>query len=111
MNWLLFMPLLPAKPDYLRVKLGRRLNRLGAVTLRAGAHVLPHQGDCLEDLAWLRQDIRKDGGDAVICGASLIAGATDESVIARFNDDRAVRYRALAEDADAATRSDGAALS
>jgi hypothetical protein len=108
MDWLLFMPMLPAKPDYLRVKLGRRLNRLGAVSLRAGAHLLPHQGDCLEDLAWLREDLRKDGGDAVICAASLIAGATDASIVERFEQDRAARYRALVEDADAVTRTDGA---
>jgi hypothetical protein len=106
MDWLLFMPQLPAKPDYLRVKLGRRLARLGAISLRSGVHVLPHQGDCLEDLAWLRQDLRKDAGDAIICTAALIAGTSDEAVVARFNEERSARYRALVEEADAQTRTD-----
>jgi hypothetical protein len=91
-HWLLFIPNIPTKPDYLRVKLRRRLMGLGALPLRDALYALPHQGDCLEDLAWLRQDLIKDGGDAVICTAALISGATDESLTDAFNKDRSAMY-------------------
>ena len=101
MTWLLFMPQLPAKPNYLRVKLARRLRGLGAVPLKAGVHVLPHRDDCLEDFVWLREELRTDAGDAVIAATDLIAGATDAAVVARFNADRAKRYAVLADQARA----------
>src|SRR5688572_16596943 len=65
---------------------------LGALPIRDALYALPHQGDCLEDLAWLRQDLIKDGGDAIICTAALISGATDESLTDAFNQDRATMY-------------------
>ena len=109
MTWLLFMPQLPAKPNYLRVKLARRLRGLGAVPLKAGVHVLPHRDECLEDFVWLREELRSDAGDAVIAATDLIAGATDAAVVARFNADRAKRYGALAEQARALGDDAGAA--
>jgi hypothetical protein len=109
-QWLLFIPSLPAKPDYLRVKLRRRLVGLGALPLRDALYALPHQGDCLEDLAWLRQDLIKDGGDAIICTAALISGATDETLTGAFEEERAARYGDIIRLARDAGR-DGAAAS
>jgi len=96
-QWLLFIPHVPTKPDYLRVKLRRRLATLGAVPLKGAVYTLPHQGDCLEDLAWLRQDLRKDGGDAVICTAALIAGMDDAAITAAFNLERSSAYQEILE--------------
>ncbi|MGQ0815847.1 MAG: chromate resistance protein ChrB domain-containing protein [Gemmatimonadota bacterium] len=109
MQWLLFVPQVPAKPDYLRVKLRRRLAKLGAIPVKAAVYALPHQGDCLEDLAWLRQDLRKDGGDAVICSASVIAGTSDDDLIESFSRERTALYAGIAEEAGAATKDDAPA--
>ena len=53
--WLLLIHHLPPKPDYLRVKLRRRLERLGALPVKSSVYVLPHRPDTLEDFAWLAQ--------------------------------------------------------
>lgn len=109
MQWLLFIPQLPAKPDYLRVKLRRRLTKLGALPLKAAVYALPHQGDCLEDFAWLRQDLRKDGGDAVICASSFISGLSDEATVALFQQHSSRRYAELVEEAGNAGREEAQA--
>jgi hypothetical protein len=78
--WLLLMHQIPAKPDYLRVKLWRRLQRLGAVSIRNAVWALPVTEETREDFQWLMGEIEADGGDAVICEARFIAGLTGEQV-------------------------------
>ena len=78
--WLLLMHQIPAKPDYLRVKLWRRLQRLGAVPIRNAVWALPVTEEAREDFQWLLREIEADGGDAVICEAHFVAGLTNEQV-------------------------------
>ena len=42
--WLLLIHQLPPKPDYLRVKMRRRLSRMGAALLKSTVYVLPNGG-------------------------------------------------------------------
>ena len=58
-RWLLLIHQLPAKPAYLRVKVWRRLQRLGAIGLRGSVYVLPRGDQTLEDFAWLATEIRR----------------------------------------------------
>jgi hypothetical protein len=78
--WLLLMHQIPAKPDYLRVKLWRRLQRLGAVPIRNAVWALPVTDEAREDFQWLLREIEADGGDAVICEVHFVAGLTGEQV-------------------------------
>src|SRR3546814_4986785 len=41
--WLLLIPQLPAKPAYLRVKVWRRLQAIGAAPLKNAVHALPNR--------------------------------------------------------------------
>jgi hypothetical protein len=70
------MPQLPAKPDYLRVKLWRRLQRIGAVSIKHAVWALPAGEAAMEDFQWLLREIEADGGEAVICEATFVAGIT-----------------------------------
>lgn len=79
-RWLLLIHQLPPKPDYLRVKVRRRLRKLGAVPLKQTVYVLPNTDEALEDLQWLRQEIETDGGSAVIAAADFIEGISDQEV-------------------------------
>lgn len=97
--WLLFVPQLPAKPDYLRVKLRRRLQKIGAIGLRSSVYILPAGDEAREDLEWLRREILSDGGEAMICEAKLLDGIRDDEVETLFLADRTARYRAIAGDA------------
>jgi hypothetical protein len=95
LGWLMLIAALPSKPDYLRVKLRRRVQRLGAVGLKGAVYLLPQNSDATESFRWLRREILADGGDATVCVAQLINGMTDDDVIALFNQDRDAEYRAF----------------
>jgi hypothetical protein len=97
--WLLLITQLPTKPDYLRVKLRRRVQRIGAVGLRSSVYVLPAGDEAREDLAWLRREILSDGGEAMICESRLLEGMSDDQVEQLFRADRASRYRTITEEA------------
>lgn len=105
-QWLLLIAQLPPKPDYLRVKLRRRIQRIGAVALRGAVYVLPNQPDAVEDLEWLRAELLADGADAIICSATPMAGITEEELRRRFRDARGTEYVALAEEARVIAASD-----
>lgn len=98
-RWLLLIHQLPAKPAYLRVKVWRRLQALGAVTVKASVYALPADEQTQEDLEWLLREILDDGGEALICEARLIGGLSDQEVRAMFNAARDADYGALARDA------------
>ncbi len=81
--WLLLIHQLPPSPAYLRVKVRRRLSRLGAIPLKNSVYRLPNTPTSLEDFEWLARDIVADGGDAIICAASILRGGADQGVLAR----------------------------
>lgn len=83
-RWLLLLHQLPVEPAYIRVKVRRRLARLGAVALKNSVYALPYSEDHLEDLAWLVNEIVADGGEATVCAASFLLGLTDEELAAQF---------------------------
>jgi hypothetical protein len=88
-RWLLFIHQLPPKPDYLRVKIRRRLRRLGAVAIKQTVYVLPSSDESLEDFQWLRREIEAEGGGAVIVDAQLVEGISDEELDAMLAAERA----------------------
>src|SRR5262245_24324347 len=83
-SWLLLIHQLPPKPDYLRVKVRRRLARLGAQPFRGSFFVLPASETAREDFQCLLREIRAGVGEAMVCEASFIAGISDEEVRAMF---------------------------
>ena len=70
-SWLLLIHQLPAQPAYLRVTIWRRLQGIGVIPLKNGVHVLPMNEETQEDFEWLLREIRKGGGEAVVCEARL----------------------------------------
>ena len=79
-RWLLLIHQVPPKPDYLRVKVRRRLQKLGAAPLKSSVYALPDTEEHLEDFQWLANEIVADGGDATICSATMLSGVTDEEL-------------------------------
>lgn len=82
--WLLLIHRLPPEPGYLRVKVRRRLERIGARLVKNSVYVLPFTEEALEDFQWLTRDIAADGGEAMVCEASFVAGVRNEEVAALF---------------------------
>src|SRR5206468_6283702 len=87
-GWLLLVHQLPTEPAYLRVKVARRLRRLGAVQLKSSVYVLPAGDETLEDFRWLMREIAAGGGDATLLRARLLGGIADEEVRAMFHRER-----------------------
>src|SRR5262245_2032580 len=87
-RWLLLIHQLPAKPAYLRVKIWRRLQELGAIAVKNAVHALPMNDESQEDFEWLLREIVKGGGEAFLCEARLIDGLLDEKVRALFDQAR-----------------------
>jgi hypothetical protein len=94
-RWLLLIHHLPGKPDYLRVKVRRRLARLGAVPLKNSVYVLPDSESAREDFQWLLREIVADGGEAAICASDLVDGVTDIEIRSLFHRDRDAEYAAI----------------
>src|SRR3712207_5518696 len=94
--WLLLIHQLPPKPDYLRVKVRRRLQALGAVALKNTVYVLPNRPEAVEDFQWLREEIAADGGDATVVAASILGGLTDAELEELFRADRDADYAEIA---------------
>ncbi|HJU72798.1 MAG TPA: Chromate resistance protein ChrB, partial [Gemmatimonadaceae bacterium] len=109
-RWLLFLPQLPAKPDYARVKLWRRLQPLGALALRGGVYVLPNSADAREDLEWMGKEVEGDGGSAIVCEAAIVQGITDQELERSFRDRSSAVYQKIAADARAALGDPGARI-
>src|SRR5215208_710139 len=87
-RWLLLIHHLPAKPDYLRVKVRRRLTRLGALPLKNSVYVLPDSDAAREDFQWLLREIVAEGGEAALCASELIQGVTDAEIRVLFDRER-----------------------
>src|SRR3989441_11226027 len=87
-RWLLLIHQIPPKPNYLRVKVWRRLQRLGAVAVKNSVYVLPRSEQAQEDLQWVGREIVEGGGEASICEAHFVDGLSDEQVVAMFHDAR-----------------------
>src|ERR1700727_1454994 len=98
-RWLLLIHQLPAKPAYFRVKIWRRLQGLGAVAVKNAVYALPANEQTLEDFEWLLKEIVEGGGEAMVCGARLIGGLSDQEVRTLFNAARDDDYEALAKEA------------
>ncbi len=91
-GWLLLMHQLPSHPSQLRVKVWRRLAKIGAVALKNSVYVLPQTDASLEDLHWVRREIIDSGGEATIVEAGFVSGQSDDDVEALFRKARDAEY-------------------
>lgn len=98
-RWLLLIHQIPPKPNYLRVKIWRRLQRLGAVAIKNSVYALPGTDQAREDFQWVLREIVAGGGDGTLCEARLVDGISDDQVEALFLKARAADYGQIAEDA------------
>lgn len=94
--WLLLIHQIPATPAYLRIKIGRRLARVGALALKGSVYALPANDTSREDFSWVRREIVDGGGEAVVLSATTVEGLSDEELERMFQDARAKDYAELA---------------
>ena len=97
-RWLLLIHQIPPEPAYFRAKVGRRLQRLGAVAIKNAVYVLPSTEQTREDFQWVAREIAQEGGDATVCEANLAFGLKDHQVEAIFQSARQNDYEEIARE-------------
>ncbi len=96
--WLLLIHSIPPKPDYFRVKIGRRLQRVGALPIKNSVYVLPARDATVEDFEWIVREIVEGGGEASVCEASFVDGLSNAEIERMFVGARDADYGAIAEE-------------
>lgn len=102
-DWILLIHQLPPKPTNLRVRIWRKLQKLGAVAIKNSVYVLPATEQTHEDFQWLKQEIDSAGGEAAVFRAGSVEGATDEEIIAAFRKARNEEFAAISAAFDGLT--------
>src|SRR5215471_11563194 len=97
-TWLLLIHQVPNSPAYLRVKMWRRLQKIGAVAVKNAVYVLPNSDQSSEDFHWVAREILEAGGDASVCEATFIEGIKTNELIELFRAAREADYRELIEE-------------
>src|SRR5262245_22272564 len=96
--WLFLIHQIPPKPAYLRVKIWRRLQRLGTIAIKNSVYALPKGDQTREDFQWILREIVEGGGDGTLCEARLVDGITDDQIEQLFQSARSADYQEVADD-------------
>lgn len=94
--WLLLMHQIPPKPDSLRVRVWRTLQKIGALQLKNSVYILPASPANQNTFQQVLEEIVAGKGDAFICRSEFVHGIEHKDLVSNFNDDRSARYRHLA---------------
>lgn len=98
-EWVLLIYVLPAKHAGARVQAWRRLQRIGAVSLKNSAYVLPYSADAREDFEWIKNEIVAIGGRAMVLLAETPDAATRDEIVGAFRSARSQEFEELAHGA------------
>ena len=102
-EWILLIHQLPPHPTNLRVRIWRKLQKLGAVAIKNSVYVLPFNEKTHEDFQWLKQEIETEGGEATVFRAGAVEGATDKEIIGLFGNTRDEEYAQVVAELDGLT--------
>ena len=94
-SWLLLLYSLGSKQGAARLSLWRQLKRIGAVSLKTSASILPYRPELYESFQWLGQRVREQGGDATLVRAAHVDGVSDEELVALFQKARSADYEEI----------------
>lgn len=99
MNWILLLHQIPPSPPYLRAKILRKLNQLGAYAIKNSAYVLPDSMEQIEDFQWVRTEVEHEGGEAWLFRVEALGGISDERLKDDFRNLRTAEYKQLSDSA------------
>lgn len=92
-KWLLFFYSVPSKPVNNRIKIWRRLTKLGAVQLKGALYILPYSEEYLELCQWLTTEVSAMGGEGDIVITDKLEMLKNSEIISLFNKQRDDNYR------------------
>ncbi|MGW8143953.1 MAG: Chromate resistance protein ChrB [Anaerolineales bacterium] len=101
MNWLLFLPQLPASPSTLRVMVWRRMRTAGALGLQNGVWLLPHMPDKRQFAEELLTYLQDHGAKSYIFEVSIPDQSVEDGILEQFRMDRDEEYIEFCERCEA----------
>ncbi len=102
-KWILLVHQLPPNPTNLRVRIWRKLQKLGAVAIKNSVYILPAREKTHEDFQWLKQEIETAGGEASVFRADSVEGATDDEIVAAFRKARDEEFASISAELESLT--------
>lgn len=99
-EWLLLIHQLPPRPTNLRVRIWRKLQKLGAVAIKNSVYLLPANEKTNEDFQWLKQEIESAGGEAAVFRADAVEGTTDKEIVSAFRKARDEEFAEITAELD-----------
>ncbi|HEX4811730.1 MAG TPA: Chromate resistance protein ChrB [Nonomuraea sp.] len=103
-QWVLLAYRIPRQPSTLRITIWRKLDRLGVARLGDGLVALPADARTREQMEWIAEEIGEVGGSSTVWLATAGNLAQEKAVAAEMRQARAAEYRAVIEQAEAATQ-------
>jgi hypothetical protein len=97
-EWLVLIHQLPPGGSNPRVRIWRRLQDLGAVSLRNAVYLLPNSAQAREDFAWVKDEIASLRGQATVLAANVTDPADRQALVEAFREARAADYAAVQGD-------------
>ncbi len=77
-SWIIFIHQLPAKPEALRMKVWRELQKIGAFQLKNSTYMMPDANGCYSQLEELAKEIRGNKGECYLFRTNDINGINEE---------------------------------
>lgn len=88
---------MPSKPERNRLRIYRRLQKEGTLSLKDGVHILPYSDERYEFFQWLLQEIKTLGGEMQFVTIEKIEMMDNADVIALFKKQAETSYNAVEE--------------
>lgn len=90
--WLLLVHQLPSRPSNVRVRTWRRLQDVGALSVKNSVYVLPNSKQAQEDLEWIKSEVVAMKGQATVFAADSVDSLSDGEIISTFRRTRQKDY-------------------
>jgi hypothetical protein len=94
-KWLVLLISLPASSSRVRVGVWRKLKRMGAVSLKGAAWILPETTETTELFQWLVQEIETLQGEAALLHVERIEPLRSEQIGELFRKERETEYEPI----------------
>ncbi len=94
-QWLLIFYSLPSRPVGNRVKIWRKLAKVGAISLKGAVYVLPYNEEHYELCQWIMAEVKAMGGEGDFVVAQRFEMLGNQQIVELFNHQRESDYKAL----------------
>ena len=91
-TWILMFYSMPSKPERNRLRIYRRLQKEGTLSLKDGVHILPYSDEQYEFFQWLSQEIKILGGEMQFVTIEKIEMMENSDVTALFQKQAEISY-------------------